>query len=149
MRDKFTTITITLDSAASEQELLTLIPTLPIDKETPLQVCIRELVHDRTLEQNKLYHAIIADMADQLWIDKKRYLPDVWSHYMKELYLPEFPESGITRAAYKKWMVTLTGERILSGSTTDLKIKGMTEFISKVTLYAAEHSVVFTDQING
>lgn len=149
MRDKFKEIVIKLDSKAVVDELIVILPDLPIDEENPLQVVIREAVHPRTLEQNKLYHAIASDISEQVWIGKKKYLPDVWCHYLKELFLPELAEPGITKAGYKKWMQSLTGERILNGSTTDLKIRGMTEFISKITLYASEHGVVFSDQENG
>jgi len=146
MRDKFKEVVIKLDSMAAKNEFLILVTKLPIDHESPLQVVIREVINPRTLGQNKLYHAIVSDIADQLWIEKKRYLPDVWSHYLKELFLPELAEPAITKSGYTKWMQSLSGDRILFGSTTDLKVKGMTDFISKITLYAAEHGVIFTEQ---
>jgi len=144
MRDKFETRTIYLRGKQQEETLLQLIPALPLDEEKPLQVIIREAVDERSLAQNKLMWAMINDVSDQVWLNRRKYLPDVWNIYFKQLFLPDYPEEGITRVNYCKWGKGMEGEQVLIGSTTDLTIKGMTKYLDEINRYASEYGVVFS-----
>ena len=47
---------------------------------------------------------------------------------------------------YKKWGITPVGDRVLIGSTTQLTVRGMSEYLSQVYAYGASIGVQFTDR---
>ena len=142
MREKFATRTIYLRGKQQEEILLNLIPNLPFDAENPLQVVIREPVDVRSNEQNKLYQAV---MAEQIWIAGRNYSHQVWGEHCKQAFLPEFEDETLVKTGYKKWVYLTNGDKRLVGSTTDLKIKGMTRYLDEVIKFAVEQGVTLSE----
>lgn len=146
MRDQYETRTIYLRSTEQIDILLKLIPNLPLDNEKPLQVVIREAVDVRSIRQNKLYHTVLHNIADQLWLNGRKFDKTTWEVFMKQQFLPECVDEKITSVNYKKWTWLPTGDRILVGSTTELKVLGMTRYMDEIIKFAAENGVVITDE---
>ena len=127
----------------------------PIDALRPLQLIIQEQSKQRNLSQNGLMWAsVLEDIADQATADGKKFNQNMWHYYFKTLFLPEKydPELCVYDPAifgdkgYKKWDYTITWERILCGSTTDLTTKGFADYIEQVYAFGAtELHVMFRD----
>ena len=136
---KFKTKKFLLRSKTQEAALLKFITELPLSDKEPLQVVIQEYTKARNNEQNAKYWAMLKDISEQIWLNKRKYLPEVWHEYFKELYLPDFAEIGvISKDNYVKWMLSIGGERILVGSTSDFTTKGFSEYLEKIYVYANE-----------
>jgi hypothetical protein len=83
----------------------------------------------RSIEQNKYYWAVLGDISEQVVMGKV-FEPSVWHVYFKQLFLPdqivEMPDGGIT---------------LTQVSTSKMNLKGFSEYIDRVVLWAAEHNV--------
>lgn len=93
----------------------------------PLVVTITEFHAKRSDDQNRKLHAMIRDIAEQAWVDGKKYPQDVWKELIKirfigaeEVNLPDgrFLERGI--------------------STTKLSVSEFADLITKVQVWASE-----------
>lgn len=145
-RTKFQQRTFRLVGRQQVDGLLALVRNLPIDAERPLEVVIREEKRKRGVDQNALYWAgPLRDIADQAWVDGRQYSAEVWHEYFKREFLPD-GDSGLTRDGYRKWaFLPPDGPRVLIGSTTQLTVKGMAEYLEQVYAYGASLGVQFTE----
>lgn len=88
----------------------------------------------RSLEQNRLYWAILSDISEQV-VPGKSYEPSVWHEYLRALFLPErvmeLPDGSI---------------KMLKPSTAELNLAAFSEYVDKVTKWAIEHEVKLSDQ---
>ena len=107
---------------------------------TPVMVVeITTFRKTRTNEQNALMWAgMLNDFAEQVFIDGRQFSKNIWHEYLKEMFLPEIPESEITRKNYVKWVTLPNGKKILNGSTTGLTTKGMDIYLTKCYSYGAQ-----------
>ena len=143
-RDKFITRTITLWSDVQIQTLRHLAANLPCDPLKPLEVVIREQVKARKPDQNALMWAgPLRDMAEQAYSAGRSYSADVWHEYLKRELLPEECDAELCKEGYRKWDFTPGGERVLVGSTKDLTIKGMAQYITQLEAFGASLGVQF------
>jgi len=117
---------------------------LPLDDETPIEVLIREQVKPRKQSQNALmWVGPLADIAEQAWVNGQRFTAEAWNEHMKREYLPEEFDPELCLEGYRKWDYTPRGERVLVGSTTDLTVKGMAQYLTQVEAAGAELGVEF------
>lgn len=88
----------------------------------------------RSLEQNRLYWAILNDISEQV-VPGKAYEPSIWHEYLRTLFLPErmveLPDGSI---------------KMLEPSTAELRLDEFSEYVDKVTKWAVEHEVRLSDQ---
>jgi len=88
----------------------------------------------RSLEQNRLYWAILNDISEQV-VPGKAYEPSVWHEYLRALFLPErvveLPDGSV---------------KMLEPSTAELKLDEFSQYVEKVTKWCAEHNVVIKDK---
>lgn len=88
----------------------------------------------RSLEQNRLYWAILTDISEQV-VPNKAYEPSVWHEYLRSLFLPEriveLPDGSV---------------KLIDPSTAELKQDEFSEYVEKVIKWAAEHEVKLSDQ---
>ena len=88
---------------------------------------------------------MLGDFAEQGVIDGRRFSQKVWHEYLKEKFLPDFPQDGITLKGYEKWLEMPSGEIRLVGSTTKLTTKGFSEYITQCHAFGAgELGIRFT-----
>ena len=143
-RQKFATRKFFLRTKAQLETLLSLLPNLPLDDEHPLEVRIGEMVKVRGLDQNSLMWVNqLADIAEQAWIEGKKYRDVVWHEQFKELYLPEEFDEELTKEGYCKWEIRPDGKRALIGSTTQLTRKGFTQYLTQIEAFGASLVVQF------
>jgi hypothetical protein len=97
-------------------------------------VSIRPLEDKRTIEQNKRYHAIVREIADQVRMDGRLFHPDIWKEQFKRRYI------GTTE------QVLPDGEVISNGiSTTTLRKAAFSDYMLEIESWAAEHGVRFSE----
>ncbi len=144
MRQPFQQRTFRLVGAQQVAGLIGLIGNLPIDEVHPLEVVIREEKRVRKLDQNSLMWAgPLKDIAEQAWVCGRQYSAEVWNEYFKRQYLPE-KECDKTKDGYAKWaFLPPAGPRILIGSTTQLTVRGMAEYLEQVYAYGSSLGVQF------
>lgn len=144
-RPKFQTRKILLRSEVQRDNLLALIPNLPMDNDKPLEIVIREEVKVRGLDQNALmWVGPLDDIEKQAWVHGRQYSAEVWHEYFKEEFLPEDYDEELTKEGYCKWDYGPDGKRRLIGSTKQLTKKGFSQYLNKVEAHAAtEYGVQF------
>lgn len=143
-REKFQTRTITLVSTVQRETLRKLAENLPLDAARPLEVVIREQVKARKPDQNALMWAgPLRDMAEQAYIDGRRFSADVWHEFLKRELLPEQFDPELCKEGYRKWDFDPSAARVLVGSTTQLTIKGMAQYIEQLHAFGANLGVQF------
>lgn len=114
-----------------------------------LEMVIREHKKQRSNSQNNLYWADLADIANQVWLDGRQYSAEVWHHYLKGMLLPNETEPYIFELVknadtYRKYQISPSGDRVLTGSTTDLTTYGFNQYMTQVQAWAGEHGVLFS-----
>lgn len=123
---------------------LALLPNLPIDPVNPLEIIIREEEKIRKPDQNALmWVGPLADIAEQGWVNGRKFSAQVWHHYFKEKFLPEEYEDGITKDGYKKWEYAPDGGRVLVGSTTELTKRGFAHYLTAIEAEGANIGVQY------
>ena len=143
-RQKFTTRTIYFVSDQQIQTALALLPNLPIDAKNPLEMVIREKTKIRKPDANSLMWAgPLKDIAEQAYIEGRKFSAEVWHEFAKKEFLPEEAEEGITKDGYIKWDVDPKGDRVLVGSTTQLTVKGFAIYLEQVIAFGANLGVEF------
>jgi len=128
--------------------LIGLIGNLPVDAANPLEVVIREEKKKRTLDQQALMWAgPLRDIAAQAWIDGQQFAAEVWHEHLKREFLPDerkaLHDSSHVKDGYRKWATTPVGDIALIGSTTQLTVRGMAEYLEQVYAYGAGLGVQF------
>ncbi len=148
MRQQFQQRTFRLIGHQQRDGLLALVRNLPIDPAKPIEVVIREEKRKRSLDQNALYWSgPLHDIADQAWIDGQQFGDKTWNEHLKREFLPDdlsanFDDRDV-KDGYRKWTTTPGGVCVLVGSTTDLTVKGMAEYLEQVYAYGARLGVQF------
>ena len=144
-RQKFPTRQIFLRSVQQRGIVMALLPNLPLDEESPLEVVIREPVKARGLDQNSLmWVGPLASIAAQAWVQGRQFSAEVWHEHYKREYLPEEFDPELTKDGYRKWDVTPAGERVLIGSTTQLTKKGFGQYLEQIEADGAGMGVQFS-----
>ena len=140
-----------LVSQVQRDTLLALIPTLPLDSAKPLEVVIREKQRVRKLDQNALYHAgPLKDIADHGWIEGQQFSAASYHEFFKRNFLPEDtapeadPINGYVKDGYRKYEQTLDGGQHLVGSTTQLTVRGFSDFLEQVFAFGSSLGVQFS-----
>ncbi|WP_427937012.1 recombination protein NinB [Achromobacter marplatensis] len=130
---------------ASQQDAAqTFLRNLPLDPENPIEVVVRERVKPRKTSQNAMMWAgPLNDIAEQAWVNGKRYTAEAWHEHFKREYLPEEYDAALCLEGYVKWQITPRGDRVLVGSTTGLTVKGMAQYLTQVEAAGAELGVEF------
>lgn len=117
---------------------------LPLDADEPLEVLVRERRRPRKMSQNALmWVGPLADIAEQAWVNGRRFSAEAWHEHFKREFLPDAFDSELCLDGYAKWQVTPRGDRVLAGSTTQLTVKGMAQYLAQVEAAGVELGVEF------
>lgn len=131
------------------ETLIAAINNLPLDGTKPLEVVIREQVKGRKPDQNALYWSgPLADIAEQAFIEGKQHSAETWHHYFRRELLPDEFNTEECKENYVKWVIDPGGERIMVGSTTQLTVKGFSNYLEAVFAFGASLGVLFTASPN-
>lgn len=119
------------------------------DSGHPMAVHMVEHKERRSLEQQGLMWIRLGEIAEQAYVDGRRYSDVIWHRHAKEQFLPE--EDGPTkscRKGYKKWDYLPNGTRELVGSTTQLTTYGMSQYQLQLEAMGAEMGVLYSSNPN-
>ena len=101
----------------------------------------------RSLTQNNLLWAVLTQISNQLELSGKKYSPEAWHEYFKQLFMPELTdeleELVKNHATYQKWDYLPNGSRILKASTTELTTKGFSEYMEQIYAFSSIEGVMF------
>lgn len=137
--------TILLRTEVQRETLLALVRNLPLDDKKPLQVVIEEYRPVRKLDQNALlWSGPLRDIAEQAFLDGRQYSAEIWAHYFKVQFLPEEFDPTQCKDGYVKWQFDPMGERILTGSTTQLTVAGFSTYLEQIFAFGASLGVQFS-----
>lgn len=144
MRAFYEPRTIVLRGEEQRQRALAAIQHLPLDPELPLQLVISEYKPPRRPDQNALMWAgPLKDIAEQAWLDGRKFSAEAWHELLKQELLPEDFDPDLCREGYQKWTITPRGDRMLTGTTTKLTVKGMAQYIEQLHAFGASLGVQF------
>jgi hypothetical protein len=115
--------------------LTVLVPHLPRDGS--IECVIRDFKKNATEEQRGLMWVRIGEIAEQGYLQGKRFSAAAWHEQFKEWYLPEEYTEGITKDGYQKWVETPKGARRLIGSTEMLTAKGKALHVLQIEAFGA------------
>lgn len=153
-RDKYPTKIVRLIGEAQRRHIETIIANAPIDPDNPIEIVVREETKQRKLDQNALMWVNqLADIAEQAYVEGRTYSAEVWHEHFKEQWLPEDDDPELIRlvkdvANYHKWSIGPSGKRILTGSTTQLSIRGFALYLQQVELHGESMGVMFRPSKN-
>lgn len=131
-------------SNREQEQAQFVIRNMPIDPHKPLQITVSEEVKARKPDQNSLMWAgPLKDIAHQVYLDGRTYTPELWHEYFKKEYLPEEFDSELCKEGYQKWDYDPSGDRVCIGSTTELTVKGFSQYLEQIYAFGAEQGVQF------
>lgn len=149
MRQPFKPRPFLLRDERVRDTLVAAVRNLPLDAMYPLEVVIREPVKGRKLSQNAaMWAGALRDISEQAWVQGRRHSAEVWADFFKRELLPEDFNPEMCKEGYRKWDIDPGGERILIGSTTQLTVKGFSEYLMAMEAYGASLGVLFTASPN-
>lgn len=143
-RPDFPKRAIILNSEQVRGTLLAAVHNLPIDVDKPLQITIEDYQPRRKISQQALLFAgPLRDIAEQAWVSNMQYSAETWHEFYKREFLPEEFDAALCKAGYCKWSITPNGDRVLIGSTTDLTVKGYSQYLEQIHAHGANLGVMF------
>ena len=140
-REKYKTRIIRLIGAVQLQAARAILDNLPIDPDHPLEIVVREEVKKRGLDANGYYFMRIGEIAEQAWVEGKKFSKDAWHEYAKKNIMSEcvVTKDGETRS---KWEQTPYGSMSVI-STTLLERGCFADYTTAVEAFGASLGVQF------
>ena len=144
-RPPFETRRLLLRGSEQVDRAIALLRNVPLDNDKPLELIVREPVKVRKLDQNALmWVGPLKDLEDQAWLEGRQFGAETWHIFCKRNFLPEEFDAELCKEGYQKWDVDPAGERVLIGSTTQLTIKGMSQYLEQLFAFGANLGVEFS-----
>ncbi len=72
---------------ATLMRVASLLSQMLVSEDKPLLIEVSPYSEARTNAQNKLLHAILRDVAEQVVVDGRRFSPDTWKEHFRRTYL--------------------------------------------------------------
>lgn len=126
--------TMVLRTPVEVERALTVLMGLTIDAKHPWEVVIRHYKLKRTLQQNKRYHAVCTEIAEQLMPEGRPYSEETWKEHFKRTFI------GTNETPMPDGTVFISGI-----STTTLNTGKFAVFMTKIDAYASERGVIFME----
>lgn len=119
----------------------------PIDPERPIELVLREVQKTRGMDANAaMWCGPLKDLAEQAWVGGRQFTAEVWHEWYKREFLPEDDDPELhllAKEGYRKWDYDPSGERVLVGSTTQLTVRGFSQYLRQVEAHGASLGVQF------
>jgi len=118
--------------AAQLPKIIGILQALKVDEEHPFLIEVSDYKGHRTSAQNKLLHAILRDVAENIEVDGQRFSPDAWKERFRRDYI------GTEEFTLPPTKAHPEGELYERGiSTTTLDVAGMGEAIDRFSAWLA------------
>lgn len=105
-----------------------------VEVKPPWEFVLRKHKNKRSVDQNKRYHAVCAEIAEQLIIRGQRFHPDTLKEYFKGLFIGSI-EVPVPDGTVKRIPI----------SSTTLKVGEFAEYMTKIDAWATDHGVIFEE----
>jgi hypothetical protein len=149
-RPKFEQRKIRLIGAEQLERAIAVLRNVPLDADKPLEFLVREEVKQRKPDANALMWAgPLRDLSQQAWLDGRQFSAEVWHEFCKKEFLAEEFDPELCLEGYRKWDIDPAGERVLVGSTTQLTVKGMSQYITQLHALGGGLGVEFHEPPRG
>ena len=139
--------TIILVGESQRALALRRLESIPVGATPLLEVVFREHKDARSLDQNAaMWAGPLRDIAEQAWVNRQQFSAEAWHEHFKREFLPEDDDPEIdelVKDGYRKWTILPTGDRVLTGSTTQLTRKGMARYMQQIEAFGARMGVLF------
>jgi len=124
--------------------LLGLIRNLPLSDDKPMHVTVEPYRPVRKKSQNDLmWSGPLKDIAEQAWLEGRQFSAEVWHSFFKANLLPDEFDPELCKDGYRKYDFDPAGERVLVGSTTQLTVKGMAQYLEALMAFGANLGVIY------
>lgn len=144
-RERYPTRTILLRTEQQRALAIRTIESAPLDGIDPLELQLREKPVQRTKSANaRMWAGVMRDIAEQAYVGGRTYSAEVWHVHCKREYLPEEFDDELCLPGYRKWDYLPNGDRVLIGSTTQLKPKGFALYCEQVYALAGDLGVMLS-----
>lgn len=144
MRAPFGKRELLLRDEKVRERAIALLNNLPVDADHPLQIVVSEYKPPRKQSQNAfLWAGPLKDIAEQAFLDGRQYSAEVWMEYFKRELLPEEFDPELCREGYRKYDYLPDDQRVMVGSSTQLTVKGFSNFVEQITAFGASLGVMF------
>lgn len=126
--------TMQLKTRADVERAIKVLLGLFLDVKPCWELVLRPYHLKRTLQQNRRYHAVCAEIAEQLILEGRRFTPDALKEYFKRLYI------GSTEVPMPDGSVAIYGI-----STTTLSVGEFADYMTRIDAWATENGVIFEE----
>jgi hypothetical protein len=104
----------------------------------------------------RMWAGPLKDLSEQGYVDGRSFSDVVWHEHLKREYLPDEMLISAEELAtlvkspetYHKWRITPKGDRVLTGSTTDLTRRGFALYMQQLILFGESIGVQFSASPN-
>lgn len=102
----------------------------------------------RSGAQNRHFHALIGEIAQQVEVGGRKYSQDVWKALLVDQFSQEMESAGTPLSKPGRTVPSLDGRRAVTvrPSTTDLKKAEAAQFITFLNAFGDEHGVQWSAQ---
>ncbi len=147
-RAKFHTRRLLLREPLQVERAIAALREAPLDARHPVEFLLREEVKERKLtQQGLMWVGPLADMAEQIVVEGRRFSAKIWHEHMKQEYLPnEYDPEMCASEDYVKWELSMGGDQVLVGSTTDLTTRGFGIYLEQVYAFGGNMGVMFHEK---
>lgn len=97
-----------------------------------LEITIRPYKAKRSYEQNRRLWSLYNQIAEQVWLDGRRFSADMWHEYFKQQFI------GCDERVLPNGEIQKIGL-----STTQLNTQQMADYQTRIEAWAAEQGVIF------
>lgn len=147
-RQKFEQRRILLREAEQVERAVAVIRNAPLDAKKPLEFLVREEVRARKLDQNALmWVGPLKDISEQAWTEGRQHSAQVWHEFFKQQFLPDLYDPELCKdEKYQKWTEGPGGDQVLVGSSTDLTVRGFSQYLERIHAFGASLGVEFHEK---
>jgi hypothetical protein len=106
-------------------------------RQTPNNWILEIRSPDRTAAQNRFYWATLRQISEWVKPERKKYDPNVWHSYMKELFL-------------RNELIELPNGELIEAekTTTNLSKHDFSDYVTNVLAWANENGVIWSDEMH-
>mgnify|MGYP000658249821 CR=1 FL=1 len=102
--------------------------------------------HSKNNEKDDIYlqkcRKKYKNLRKQVSISSSEKVKRIFEYFKKE-YLPEEFNPDLCKEGYQKWDYDPSGDRVCVGSTTELTVKGFSQYLEQIYAFGAEQGVRF------
>jgi hypothetical protein len=126
--------TWTLYEERDRNAVLRFVASLEVGLKIPWCITIGLEKITRTIKQNRRYHAVCAEIAEQLIVDGQKFSPDSLKEYFKRFFI------GTSEVPMPDGTVVIFGI-----STTTLDKGEFADYMTKIDVWATERGIIFAE----